>query len=458
MEYISTRGATGFDIKSVMLSGLAPDGGLFLPATWPHFDADTQAELASLPYPKLAARVALPFVGDVFEQADLEALYAKAYADFGGDDALALFDGANDVQLLELFHGPTLAFKDYALKPLGLMLDHVSTQPLLLVGATSGDTGAAAIEAVRALKQVKLVMLHPYGRVSDVQRKQMTTVDSANILNVAIDGNFDDCQALVKHLLADQGLRAHGQLSSVNSINWLRILGQVVYYAYVALRLGTADKPVHFSVPTGNFGDVYAGYLARRMGFAVGRLIVATNDNDILVRTCDTGLYSRRAALATLAPAMDISVASNFERLLYDLMDQDADAVRALMLGFAETGEMRLSDKAHQALKAAFDAAHVDEAEMLATMAGWQQQVGYHLDPHSAIGVAAAHNVRDKMDGPMVALATAHVGKFDAAAGKAYGAIPPRPAALEACLQREEKFTRQTAEYDTLKALIESWL
>ena len=350
MDYISTRGsAPTLDFAGVTLAGLASDGGLYLPANWPHFSQDEIAAMRGMPYAQLAATVMHPFVGDSLSLERLRELCDEAYGRFAHAAVTPLVQLDERHWLLELFHGPTLAFKDVALQLLGLLFEEFLARErgtLTIVGATSGDTGSAAIDAVAGRDKVEIFMLHPKGRVSDVQRRQMTTVRAPNVHNIAIDGSFDDAQAMVKRLFADEAMTAKHRLGAVNSINWARLMAQVVYYFYAAVRLGAPERPVAFSVPTGNFGDVFAGYVASKMGLPVAKLVVATNVNDILHRALSAGDYSVGTVQPTAAPSMDIQVSSNFERLLFDLHDRDGARLAQVMQGFeaAKKRDLRGTD------------------------------------------------------------------------------------------------------------------
>jgi len=445
MRYISTRGAAPvLDFEEVTLAGLASDGGLYLPEAWPVLSRDEIAALAGLDYVETAVRVLMPFVGDSVDAAGLRSLCRQAYGRFAhaAVTPLVQLDGRN--WLLELFHGPTLAFKDVALQLLGLLFERFLAPRdvhLTVIGATSGDTGSAAIDALAGRAKVDIFMLHPEGRVSEVQRRQMTTVLAPNVHNIAIDGSFDDAQALVKAMFAHQSFATQFSLSAVNSINWARLAAQVVYYFYAAVRLGAPERPVAFSVPTGNFGDVFAGYVAKRMGLPVERLVIATNINDILARTLATGVYEARGVVATTSPSMDIQVSSNFERLLFDALGRDPTRLRALMAGLAQSGRFVVDETALDLIRAEFDAGRADEAEVTATIARVQREAGYLLDPHTAIGVAVAGQLTEDRQTPMVVLGTAHPAKFPAAVKAASGIEPALPPHLADLHRREERFT-----------------
>lgn len=445
MKYISTRGGGSEQtFEQVLLTGLAPDGGLYVPAELPTF---TQAQMQgwkSLGYVDLALEIVAPFIGDEIDQADLRRIITESYADFDHPEVAPLTQLGDNEWVLELFHGPTLAFKDFALQVLGRLLDYVLTknqQKVVILGATSGDTGSAALEGCRHSDHVDIFILHPHNRVSDVQRKQMTTVPGDNVFNLAVEGNFDDCQRLVKAAFADQSFLPDGrQLVAVNSINWARILMQIVYYFYAALRLGGPEQKVSFSVPTGNFGDIYAGYLAQQMGLPIERLIVATNKNDILHRFISNNDYSVAELTHTYSPSMDILVSSNFERYLFDLFGRDAAALREFM---AQSGAQShgVSDAQWQAMRARFDSASVDDATTCAVIAEVFRDTGQLLDPHTAVGVQAARLCRQNTDTPMVTLATAHPAKFSDAITAAGLETPRLPPHLQDLFEREERYS-----------------
>ncbi len=445
MRYVSTRGGVApCSFEDALFAGLAADGGLYVPARWPRFERDELAALQGAPYQEAAARVLAPFVGDDLSEAELRALIRRAYAGF---DHVAIAPlrqlDAND-WLLELFHGPTLAFKDVALQLLGLLFDHFLTRrerAITIVGATSGDTGSAAIEACAGRARMAIVILHPHGRISEVQRRQMTTVTAANVHNVAIEGTFDDCQALLKALFADAGFRSRFGLAAINSINWGRIIAQAVYYITAAVALGGPWRRVAFAVPTGNFGDVYAGYTAHRMGLPIAQLIVATNRNDILARFFASGVYSAGEVTPTMSPSMDIQVASNFERLLYDLCGGKGAEVARLLAEFAAHKTLSISEEALGRARELFDAARVDEDATAATMAEVLAATGQLVDPHTAVGIRAGRACRLDPKTPLVTLATAHPAKFPDAVQQATGIRPPLPQRLADLFERPERCT-----------------
>ena len=462
MQYVSTRGsAPVLGFEEVTLSGLAADGGLYVPAEWPRFSEGEIAALAGLPYAELATRVMLPFVSESLSREELLDLSTRAYGRFAHAAVTPLAQLDQQHWLLELFHGPTLAFKDVALQLLGRLFEHflkARDDHLTIVGATSGDTGSAAIDAVAGRHGVDIFMLHPAGRVTPVQQRQMTTVLSPNVHNIAIEGSFDDAQRHVKRMFTDPALNAtvggRFRLSAVNSINWARLMAQVVYYFAAALALGAPRRDVAFAVPTGNFGDVFAGYVAAKMGLPIARLIVATNVNDILHRALSTGDYATGTVTATAAPSMDIQVSSNFERLLFDLGNRDGAALAEQMRGFEESGTMRLTAAQRSGLSALFSSARADPLDMTATMAWAFEECGQLIDPHTAIGLHAAREAGLARDVPVVTLATAHPGKFRDIVERATGTRPTLPARVGDLFRREEKFATLPDDYDTLSRYI----
>ena len=433
IHYVSTRGQAGRrSFEDVLLAGLAEDGGLFVPETWPAFSAAELAAMRGLDYPTLAARLLAPFTAGCFTETDLLRLARRAYDGFDHRATAPLRHLGGDDWLLELFHGPTLAFKDFAMQLLAAMFDEVLArrgEQVTIVGATSGDTGAAAVHAFAGKEQIRIAMLHPEGRVSPVQRRQMTTVQAGNVLNLAVRGTFDDCQDLVKAMFADVPFRTAQRLSAVNSINWARVVAQSVYYVWAALRLGAPERAVAFTVPTGNFGNVYAGRVATALGLPVAKLVVATNENDILARFFATRRYERGSVVATTSPSMDIQVASNFERLLLELDRHDAARTRARMQSFGQGGGFAFEGE----LPDLFAGGSADQAEVAATIAATLRATGELVDPHTGVGLAVAARHRPAPGTPMVTLATAHPAKFPDAVIAATGrepALPPRYADL----------------------------
>jgi threonine synthase len=441
LRYISTRGeAPAVSFIDALLIGLARDGGLYVPETWPRLSTREITGFKGKPYADVAVEVIKPFVGGTISDADLTRMAREAYATFDDRAVAPLHELKPGEFLLELFHGPTLAFKDVAMQLLARLMDHVLRERgerATIVGATSGDTGGAAVEAFRGRDRVDLVILFPDGRVSDVQRRMMTAVSERNIHLIAIKGTFDDCQAIVKGLFGDLRFRDRVKLSGVNSINWARIVAQIVYYFTASAALGS-DRKISFVVPTGNFGDIFAGYVAKKMGLSLERLVIAANMNDILVRTLASGRYEVRDVVATESPAMDIQVSSNFERLLFDAYGHDAQAIRTLMDGLAAKGFFEIAARPLAAIREVFDAGSADEAETRETIRAVHQASGYLLDPHSAVGIAVARKLAVKT--PFVSLATAHPAKFPEAVEQATGKHPALPARLADLGRREERF------------------
>lgn len=451
MDYISTRGsAPTLDFAGATLAGLASDGGLYVPRQWPRFSVDEIAALAGLPYAELAARVMQPFVGDCLTPQRLRELTEQAYGRFAHKAVTPLKQLDEQHWLLELFHGPTLAFKDVALQLLGLLFEEFlgrGGDPLTIVGATSGDTGSAAIDAVAGRSRVEIFMLHPRGRVSEVQRRQMTTVLAPNVHNIAIEGTFDDAQAMVKRMFNDAAMTSRFAIGAVNSINWARLMAQVVYYFAAALQLGAPGRKVAFSVPTGNFGDVFAGYVAAQMGLPIERLIVATNVNDILHRALTTGDYSAGTVTPTAAPSMDIQVSSNFERLLFDLNGRDGAALAAQMAGFEASKAMQLTNAQREGAAALFSSARADAGDMARALRWGWDNAGELLDPHTAIGLHAAQAAGIAPAVPVVTLATAHPAKFGDAVERATGHRPALPARVGDLFEREERLAELPGDY-----------
>ncbi|MCR9105177.1 MAG: threonine synthase [Gammaproteobacteria bacterium] len=445
MKYISTRGsAPALNFEDVLLTGLASDGGLYVPETLPVFSQAEIADMASMNYVELAERIVAPFVDDCIAQDDLRTILQATYAEFRHDAVAPLTQVAHNQWVLELFHGPTLAFKDFALQLLGRLLDYVlerKHRKVAIMGATSGDTGSAAIEGCRHCDNIDIFILHPYQRVSDVQRRQMTTVVGDNIHNLAVQGNFDDCQAMVKASFNDKAFLPEGRsLVAVNSINWARIMAQIVYYFYAAVALGAPGRPSVFSVPTGNFGDIFAGYLAAQMGLPVERLIIATNRNDVLHRVMTTSTYGRQALSHTLSPSMDITVSSNFERLLFDLYDRDGATIAQMMQRF-ETGDVSFSDSAMARARRLFSSQCVSDEQTCAQIASTWENCEYLLDPHSAIGLKAAFDSGLSARYPVITLATAHPAKFpDAIQQAGLSQAVELPLHLRDLFQREERY------------------
>jgi threonine synthase len=415
-----------------------------VPEAWPQLDPAAIAGFAGRPYAEVAVEVMRPFVGDAIGEADLARMAREAYGDFRHPAVAPLTQLGANTFALELFHGPTLAFKDLAMQLLARLMDHVLAargERRTIVVATSGDTGGAAVEAFGGRHQVDVIVLFPQGRISQVQRRMMTTANAANIHAIAIDGTFDDCQAIVKGLFNHAAFRDRVRLSGVNSINWARIVAQAVYYFTAAVALGAPHRKIAFTVPTGNFGDIYAGYVAQRLGLPIDRLVIATNVNDILARTLSTGTYELRDVVPTTSPSMDIQVASNFERLVFDAYDRDANAVRALMGSLAQSRRFALSARALAHIRALFTADRADEEEVAATMRSVRRETGNFVDPHTAVGIAVAEKETRDPAVPMVVLATAHPAKFPDAVEAACGERPQLPEWLSDLNQRPERVT-----------------
>ncbi len=459
MRYISTRGqAPVRDFAGVLLAGLAEDGGLYVPEAWPRLSPADLRGMRGLPYHELAARVMAPFVGTCIPFATLQAMCRDAYAGFGHPAVVPLVQLDASLWAQELFHGPTLAFKDVAMQLLGRMFAYVleqQNQRVTIVGATSGDTGSAAIEACRDRPGIDVVILHPQGRTSEVQRRQMTTVGARNVANIAVDGTFDDCQDLVKAMFADEPFRRDLHLSAVNSINWARIAAQIPYYVAAALALGAPEREVAFSVPTGNFGNVLAAWAARRMGVPIARLVVASNRNDILARFLETNDMSIRGVEPSLSPSMDIQVSSNFERLLFELLDRDPAATAAAMQGFRGTGRMDVPHSAWSRARTLFHGFRLDDAGTEAEIRRLYG-LGYLADPHTAIGIAAAR-VLPCSHVPTVVVATAHPAKFPDAIERAIGLRPALPPRLADLFDRTEIYSTAPNSLDAVEAQVRAF-
>ena len=457
MRYVSTRGtAPVLSFEETMLTGLARDGGLYVPESWPTLDAATIAGFAGQPYEDVAFAVMKPFIGDTFDDATFRGIIARAYAPFGHAARCPLVQVDAGDWLLELFHGPTLAFKDVAMQLIGQMFQTALArrgERVTIVGATSGDTGSAAIEAFRGLEAVDVFILYPHNRVSEVQRRQMTTPTEPNVHALAVEGDFDTCQALVKAMFNDFAFRDRMRLAAVNSINWARILAQAVYYFTAAVALGAPGRPVAFSVPTGNFGDIYAGHVARQMGLPVERLVIATNANDILHRTLATGRHDKAGVTPTITPSMDIEVSSNFERLLFDLHDREGAAVVALMAELG-TGGFALSQGVLDRLRHGFASGRASEAETAAMIRTMHATAGQVVDPHTAVGLVAAAANRGDAAVPMVTLATAHPAKFPDAVQAACGQRPGLPPRMADLYDRDERVTVVPGNLAAVEAVI----
>ncbi|GFE65301.1 threonine synthase [Litoreibacter roseus] len=456
MRYVSTRGtAPVLSFEEAMLTGLARDGGLYLPETIPTLTAETIAGFRGKPYEDVAFEVMLPFIGDTFTNDEFREIIDAAYSGFGHAARAPLVQLGSNHFLLELFHGPTLAFKDFAMQLIGQLFQKAlarSGQRVTIVGATSGDTGSAAIEAFRGLDAVDVFILFPDGRVSDVQRRQMTTPTESNVHALAVEGDFDTCQAAVKDMFNDFEFRDGVRLAGVNSINWARVLAQVVYYFTSSVSVGAPDRAVSFTVPTGNFGDIFAGYIAKQMGLPIEKLVIATNQNDILHRTLQTGAYTTEGVLPSISPSMDIQVSSNFERALFYAYDQQGSAVAEQMSALKDTGEFKISQGAYENLKDTYASGRVSEDETSAMIAQAKAKMGELLCPHSAVGVKVALDHQSAT--PMITLATAHPAKFPAAVEAASGLHPPLPDRMADLLEREERMTRVPGELAAIQSII----
>ncbi len=457
MRYLSTRGAAPpQNFAEMLLAGLAPDGGLYLPETWPHFEPGEIAGFAGQPYAPVARTIIGRLVGDSFSDSELAADIDAAYAGFDDARIAPLVEIGPNLFLMELFHGPTFAFKDIALQVLGRLFARALKKRggrATVLAATSGDTGSAAIAALGGLANIEVFVLHPKGRVSEVQRRQMTTARFANVHNIALEGTFDDCQAIVKDLFAEKDFANAVNLTAVNSINFARIAAQSVYYFTAAAQLGAAPM---FIVPTGNFGDVFAGEAAERMGLHIEKLVVATNANDILARALKDGVYATGATQPTLSPSMDIQVASNFERALFEASCRNAEWVREAMAQFALTKSLVLPDGVHTALRARYAAHRCDDGETLGAIARVYKETGRLIDPHTAVGVAAAYSLKSQPKGPIVVLSTAHPAKFPEAVERATGQIPPPPPRLREVMTAHEELDEMPAGKGLVRAFIEA--
>ncbi len=460
MRYLSTRGAAPVrDFAGVLLAGLAEDGGLYMPESWPHFSASDLRALRGLPYAELAARVMQPFIGNAVPFAALQKITHEAYAGFGHPAVAPLVQLETGLWSLELFHGPTLAFKDFAMQVLGRLFAHVlqaEGRRVTIVGATSGDTGSAAIEACANRPGIDVVILHPEGRTSEVQRRQMTTVTASNIANIALAGTFDDCQDLVKAMFADAPFRDEMHLSAVNSINWARIAAQIPYYVASALALGAPEREVAFSVPTGNFGNVMAAWAARRMGVPITRLVVASNVNDILTRFLHSNDMTIKTVEPSLSPSMDIQVSSNFERLLFELLDRDPAATASTMLRFRAEGRMAVPEAAWHRARTLMHGYRLDDAGTMDEIRRLHA-AGYAADPHTAIGIAAARALPCGHV-PIICAATAHPAKFPDAMERATGERPPLPPRLADLYERDERYSTAPNDLGVIEARVRAFV
>ncbi len=462
MDYISTRGQDGpLKFEQTLLSGLARDGGLYLPVEWPTFSPTEIAGMRNLSYAQLAGRIMAPFCDGEIDESELAAMASAAYAEFDHPSIAPLVQLDDTIHILELFHGPTIAFKDYAMQFLARAFDRAlsnKNQHAVILGATSGDTGSAALEAFQGRGTVDIFILFPDGRVSPVQQRQMTSVIADGAHAVSVKGDFDDCQAIVKTLFNDLEFRDRINLSAVNSINWARLMPQIVYYFSSALALGAPDQRVAFSVPTGNFGNVFAGYAAARMGLPIERLIVASNQNDILTRFFEAGTMARETVVPSLSPSMDIQVSSNFERLLFEMLDRDGEKTKLMMDDFSASGQFILETTVMERARSLFSAYRTDDSGTIAEIASTAKNDGIVLDPHSAVGLSAARRARADgivaSDVPLVSLACAHPAKFETAVEAATGTSPILPTHMADLMARPEQMRTVAADSEAVKALV----
>ncbi|AOG09154.1 MAG: threonine synthase [Arcicella sp.] len=457
VEYVSTRGeAPSLGFCDALLAGLARDGGLYVPREWPQMSKKAIRGLRGKSYEEVAFEVLLPFTNGEIEPDTFRAMIDEAYSTFKHPAVAPLVQTGPNSFVLELFHGTTLAFKDVAMQLLARLMDHVLEkrgERATIVGATSGDTGGAAIDAFAGRARTDIFILFPHGKVSPVQQRQMTSSQDENVHAIAVEGNFDDCQNLVKAMFNDVPFRDRVGLSGVNSINWARIMAQVVYYFTSAVALGAPDRKVSFTVPTGNFGDIFAGYVAKKMGLPIDKLVIATNDNDILARTMKTGRYEMKGVSATTSPSMDIQISSNFERLLFEAYGRDASAIRSAMEGLKQSGAFEIQPEALKFIRKDFRAGRATQKEVAKTIRTVLDETGYLLDPHTAVGVHVASKF-EKPQSPMVVLATAHPAKFPAAVKSASGIDPALPAWLADLMDREERFEVLPAELKAIESFV----
>ncbi len=460
MKFISTRAkAPELEFEDVIITGLASDGGLYVPQSWPQISHDQIRSFASRPYHEVAYEVMAPFVDGAIEDQVFKNIIAQSYATFKHPAVVPLREMRPNEWILELFHGPTFAFKDVALQVLGRLIDHVlekRDKRATIVVATSGDTGGAAIEAFRGRSRTDVFVLHPHNRVSEVQRRQMTTATEDNVHNIALEGTFDDCQNLLKAMFNHSSFRQSVQLSGVNSINWARIMAQIVYYFTSASSLGAPDRKVRYCVPTGNFGDVYAGFAAGKMGLPIDRLTIATNVNDILERAVKTGRYEVLGVTPTTSPSMDIQVSSNFERLLFDAVGRDGKSVERMMNSLTQSGAFTIEPSALEVITKDFDAVRTDEDETLKTIAETYATSGEMIDPHTAVALAGSRRSRNNDAIPDIILSTAHPAKFPDAVEKATGQKPPMPAQLSALFDRQERYNVLPNDLNTVEGFIQA--
>ena len=463
MHYISTRSHntnSNSNFSSVIMEGLASDGGLYIPKNFPKFSSVELENMINMSYEELCVEVIFKYCGTCLTKEEIKIIALDSYKNFGTNDIAPIIKVTDNINILELFHGPTLAFKDFALqflsKVFNILLEREGKK-ITIIGATSGDTGSAAIEAFKNNSLANIIILHPEGKVSDFQRKQMTTVDAGNIYNIAIDGNFDDCQALVKKLLVDKDFNNKHNLASINSINWGRVLAQVVYYFYSAFKVmkGKDNKSVNFSVPTGNFGDAYAGYVAKKMGLPIEKIIIATNSNDILSNFFKNGIYKISKVIPTISPSMDIQLASNFERLLYETLDHDPSLVREYMKTLSNIGSFKISNEKLKTLNETFIGLGVsDEATIERIKSTYNNSLV--IDPHTSVGLEAAYNYNYSLKGPCIVLSTAHPVKFADAVSSAININSDLPEKYKNIFSLDEKYHSLKNNLDTIKNFIDS--
>jgi len=455
MEYVSTRNTKKvFSFKDVFLKGLAPDGGLFVPKKIPLITSEEFKQLSSLSYTDLAAKIIVKFCSDEFSEDEIKKLVKKSYKNFRTDNVVKM-NKFEKINLLELFHGPTLSFKDIALQVIGNMYESIlekNKSKINIVVATSGDTGAAAINAIKGRKNMKIFVLHPDNKISEVQRKFMTTVDSKNIFNIALDGNFDDCQKFVKSMFADKKFSTSINISGVNSINWSRIVVQIVYYFFSYFKIAKEGKKINFSVPTGNFGDIYAGFVAKKMGLPINKLIIATNNNDILKRVVRTGVYKPLKVEHTISPSMDIQVASNFERLVFDICNSNSDQTLKLMNELNETGQFILQKENLNKIYESFCSESLSEEETKSIISNIHNKEQTIIDPHTAVGIGAAYKIA--LEGDTVVLSTAHPSKFSNIIMQEIGKNPILPESVKKILDQKEKYTKLPKDLKKIKNYI----
>lgn len=458
MRYISTRGAASpLEFEDVLLAGLAADGGLYVPMVWPQLDEEELRNMRGLSYQEVARRVITPFLGGSIPDDHLKAIIDKSYSGFNHQSVTPLTQLDSQLWLLELFHGPTLAFKDVALQMLGHLFDYVLAkrgQRLTIVGATSGDTGSAAIHACKGRENVDIFILHPKDRTSEVQRKQMTCVPDANVFNIAINGTFDDCQELVKGMFNDEDMKKDLQLGAINSINWARLMAQLVYYVYAGVSLGAPDRAIGFSVPTGNFGNIFAAYGARQMGLPVARLICGSNSNDILTRFYETGIMKLESVKPTLSPSMDIQISSNFERLLFDISERKAGDVIRNLATFRASGAYDIPPGQHRKFRMLFSAHRADDELTLNTIRRVYEATGEIIDPHTAVGLAAVYAGNYDKQFPVVSLACAHPAKFPDAVQRGTGIRPTLPAPILKQFAEPERLITLNKDYATVSRYV----